>query len=1283
MKFSSLRRTGALLLALTLVCSLLTLPVAAADEIRVRLNNPNLELKMDGKTSDTISVGQMSSGDKRFEDDEVDITYKAEPEDTISVDSSGVVTALKAGSATVTVTVTEKNPQEDTAARTGTATCSVTVIGADVDVDWIELDHETLEMTVGGEDQTLTTIIHPANATNKEIVYESSDLSIVSTVSQNKGILHAVAPGTATITATAKGGDASAACKVTVINAPPKNLTLDKREASVLPGGKVTLTATISPENAFVNKVQWISSSNIPGITVSSASGDSPNTSVASISVANNVEAGTKVTITARIDDEHYHHISDFCVIEVGKTPPPGVVAVDIVNNAQSSNYVDPGKTLQLTANVSPVTAPEAGKVTWKCNDTSIATVNPNTGLVTGVAPGAAIITATAGGLSGTLEIEVSGIELSYLRRSTTGGQGVTVELTPESVVDIYQYRDIVVNYKTYGNARLKTINWESSNPSVAQVVNGRVTGNYPGDNVTITAAVAGTSFSTTFKVRVSEDVAEAITVNMGSDPSYSFANLLTQLNSRSQSKAGDTLDNVYNLKVSTKNGVLYYGYTSPQSPGHGVGGTERYYYQPSGQGQMALRDVTFVPNVGFDGVAVVDYNAVSTNGTTFTGTIRIEATATGDVSYSTGMDEPITFAASHFAAICQSRNGQSIRYITFDLPNSNRGTLYYNYSPDQFSSKVTSTTRYYANSNPSINQVTFVPAAGYMGQTDVTYHCTDSSGATYAGVIRIIVGSGSSSQSNANVEYYTAVNQRQNLYSSDFNNASQRVTDTNLNYIRFDSLPSTNLGRLYLNYSTSSNTGTQAATGRNYYRNTNPRISDLTFVPASGYSGTVTIPYTGVTTSGSSFTGNLVIYVGNYGSRVRYTVAPNQSVSFKAADFNAACRSATGDTLNYVIFNLPSSTYGTLYYQYNATGRTGTPASSTTGYYYSGGNRLLDDLSFAAGSNTGTTTFRYTGYSTQRDSFTGTVEIQITGGGTGTGTSGSSIHYTGSSAPISFRSSDFQSACQATLGTTLTSVQFDRLPDIGHLYQDYSGPAQTGANVASGTRYGIQDLDRISYLPKAESQGLVTIPFTAFDAQGGNYSGVVSIQLSSTYCTTPFTDVAGIMDWARPSIEFLRRSGVTNGYSDGTFRPLQNISRGEFTLMLCRAFQFPTTGTSGFSDVPASSVYAGAIGSARSLGIVQGNNGLFRPSQPITRQSAMTMIYRAMNAAGKAVPDASTGLLSNYVDGGQVSASSRTAVASLIQLGAVKGSADMRLNPTSSISRAEMAVILHRVLAQ
>lgn len=1373
MKSRFLRRAGALLLALALACSLLAMPAAAVDPVTVTgvtLDRTSLSLELGKPGAQLTATTEPEGGD---------VTWTSTNESAATVNGSGFVTPVAAGSTTIR-------------ARSGSAfaVCAVEVTEPKTLVTRVTIAPDSLDLVIGGTGR-LTASVQPDEATDKSVTFTSSRPDVVNVTTY--GNLTALAAGTAIITATANDGSGkSAECFVTV-SARPTRLSLKVTSLNLSLNDEYDLLSEAvfeGSEEVLKQGIEWFSD-NPSAVSVNRSSGKVR---------VNRAAVGTQVTITAQaVADRTKDAI---CIVTVVGARPPEVSSVTITSpNSDGFRYVDPGSSFTLTALALPAEAPEADRIlSWSSSDRSVATVD-QTGKVTGVAPGEATITVQAGGSGGpsaTRDIEVSGIKLSYLRRSAGGGQGTTVELDKDSVVDIYQYRDISVTTRTYGEAKNKSINWESSNNTVAQVIAGRVTGNYPGDNAVITASVASTGYSASFKVRTLEDVADAITVSMGSSPSYSFSNLMGQLNSRSQSKAGGPLDSVSSLKVSTENGVLYYGYTSPDSPGHGVGGTERYYYQPSLQGQMALRDVTFVPLPGFDGTAIVNYNAVATNNVTFTGTIRIEATATGDVAYSTAVDRPVAFAAEHFTAVCKGRTGQAVRYITFDQPAASRGTLYFNYSPSgQYSPKVDSSTRYYVSSNPSIDDITFVPAEGFAGEVDIAYRCTDSSGASYTGTVTVTVYSPDGS-TTGDVEYSIGRNQRQDFRASDFNDACQRAIGGTLDYIRFTDLPGSGSGILYLNYTSSSST--RVATNRNYYRNSTPRISNISFVPARDYSGTVTIPFTAANTSGTTFSGELVIHVddgvgtvhystprnqavtfdaadfndasrringaalnyvrftglpsssagtlyqsysssGSTGSRVStgtnyrrsgspslssvtfvpasgyngtvtipftayddnggrfegtvtiavgasgrtisYSTTANGSVRFDGADFNSACRSATGDALSYVRFDLPASRYGTLYHQYNRSSRTGDSVSSSTSYYYSGSSsnsrRLISDVSFAASAATGTVTFDYTGYSTRGESFSGTVEIQVSA----SNTVSTNILYTGSSTPVSFRSSDFQNVCQTALGNPLSYVQFSSLPSVGHLNQNYSGPAQTGTGVSTVTHYGTQDLDQISYLPMAEYQGTIRIPYTLYDTQGGSHSSSVEIQLSNSYCSASFSDTASGWDWAKPSIEFLRYSGITNGYSNNTYRPSRSISRGEFTLMVCRAFQFPTTGSSGFPDVPADSVYAGAVASARSLGIVQGNNGRFQPDLPITRQSAMTMICRAMEAAGQAVPAADTSLLASYSDGGRVSAFARPSVAALVQMGAVRGNSSMRLNPTAAISRAEMAVVLHRVLTR
>lgn len=1385
MKSQTFRRAGSLLLALALFLSLLTVPAAAEDPDRifkVEMLQGSLALKR-GETG-TLQVqvdGDNPAGKTvSWSSDSSAVTVPASSTTDSAGEASVMVTAAASGQARITATVGDKS-----------ASCTVTVT---VPATRISLGASSLTMDRGEERDLPQVYLTPADST-ETVTWDSADKTVVTI---QGGRLCAMGPGQTTVTATTKDTGRTASCTVTV-NAfirptvPDVSIELDQTAASIPIGSTLTLKATVTAGEDVSKQLSWDSTSSRVRVDWSPI-----DSSVATVSLYN-AKAGDMATIIAT--SEANPAVTATCVVRVVGSLPPKVTDVIITTRATNDGqtYIDMGDQPVFEAQAEPSTATEEDRrITWTSSNPSIASIDRNTGKVTPRAPGEATIIAQAGGSEGPTaerKIEVSGLLLNYVKKSTSGGKGETIPLREDTVVDIYQYRDISVVYTAFGNARNKAINWESSNNTVAQVLGGRVTGNYPGDNVVITATAAGTNCQAKFKVQVLEDVAQAVTVNMGSEPSYSLSGVLSQLNTRSQEKAGAPLDCVYSLKVSTENGVLYYKYTAPETPGHGVGGTERYYYQPTGQGQMALKDVTFVPLPGFDGTAVVDYNAVSTNGTTFSGTIRIEATTTGDVSYATAMDQPVKFSAEHFSAVCKGRTGRAVGYVTFGLPSSSRGTLYFNYSPTgQYSPKVNNSTRYYVSSKPTIDDITFVPAKGYVGDVDIPYRCTDSSGSSYSGTIRVRVY-GANGEGSSNVEYSLGRNQRRSLNAADFNDACQRATSGTLNYIRFTSLPASSAGTLYLNYNSSSSA--RVAADRSYYRNSTPRISDITFVPASGYSGTVTVPFAGTTTTGATFSGDLILHVdegagtvhystpkgqavtfsaadfndagrgvtgrtldhirftsvpassagvlyynyydsssyrvstgtdyyrnsspsisnltfvpaggyvgtvtipftgydedsvrfngsvsisvgGGGGQIISYTAAAGGSVRFNASDFNSACRSATGEALSYVRFDLPSSQYGTLYHQYNSAGRTGNAVSSGTGYYYSGNSRLVGDVSFAASSSaSGTVTFGYTGYSTQGSSFTGTVEVTISG----SAATSSVIRYTGSAAnPIPFRGSDFQNACQAALGNPLSYVQFNTLPYAGRLYQSYSGPARTGTAVNSTAHYSASQLSQISYVPKAEYQGTLTVGYTAYDTQGGSHSSTVELQLSNSYCSATFADTASGWDWAKPSIEYLRSSGITNGYGNNTYRPGQSISRGEFTLMICRAFQFPTGGSSGFPDVPASSTYAGAVASARDLGIVQGNNGLFQPDRPITRQSAMTMICRAIEAAGQSLPEADAGLLASYADGAQVSAFARPSVAALVQMGAVRGNTSSRLNPGAAISRAEMAVILHRVLTR
>ena len=153
------------------------------------------------------------------------------------------------------------------------------------------------------------------------------------------------------------------------------------------------------------------------------------------------------------------------------------------------------------------------------------------------------------------------------------------------------------------------------------------------------------------------------------------------------------------------------------------------------------------------------------------------------------------------------------------------------------------------------------------------------------------------------------------------------------------------------------------------------------------------------------------------------------------------------------------------------------------------------------------------------------------------------------------------------------------------------------------------------------------------------------------------------------------------NGVGNGGFGPGQRVLRRDFVVMLCRAFGFDSYNTYSFPDVPTNAYYSRAIAAAKELGVISGNGTNFMPDGQLTRQDAMVMIKNALDAAGWSVNASSTAILNQFSDGGAVSAYARDAVSALVQLGAVSGDGNGRLNPRSTITRAEVAVILHYIM--
>ncbi len=118
---------------------------------------------------------------------------------------------------------------------------------------------------------------------------------------------------------------------------------------------------------------------------------------------------------------------------------------------------------------------------------------------------------------------------------------------------------------------------------------------------------------------------------------------------------------------------------------------------------------------------------------------------------------------------------------------------------------------------------------------------------------------------------------------------------------------------------------------------------------------------------------------------------------------------------------------------------------------------------------------------------------------------------------------------------------------------------------------------------------------------------------------TNDFSDVAA-GSWYNNAISTCAKAGLVNGYSDGTFKPDQSITRAEFATIAARFLDEEITGAGaeGFADIEGHWAETNILRAAEA-GWVNGDNGRFRPDDYISRAEVMTIVNRMLNR----VPDA------------------------------------------------------------
>lgn len=441
-----------------------------ANNIKLNYSSINLNVGSTKRLSASFSPENVSNKT---------INWTSSDSKIATVDISGLVTANKVGTATITAFNRSSGKK---------ATCTVTVKQP---IKSISLSDTSKTLNIDGS-YTLTVKYNPSNASYQKVTWSSSKPNVVS-VDKNTGKLTAKKIGTATITAkAADGSNKTAKCSVTVKRLV-KSISLNRKDLSIKVGNSFDrLKATVNPSNASNPNTSW-SSSNSKVATV-----DRGKVTTKKVGTA---------TITATAQDGSKKKAT--CTVNVWQP-------VTWIKMSKTSITLNKGKTFTLTATAYPTYA-KYRDISWSSSNPSVATVNSK-GKITAIKKGSATIKAkTKDGYSKTCKVKVTQ-PVEYITISKSGftiSKGKSYKLTAKVHPS---------------NASNKDISWSSSKSSVASVKDGKVTAKKVG-NASIEAKAKDGSGKKAYcnvaviQIRVkSLDIKSSMHINKGSSKRIDYS---------------------------------------------------------------------------------------------------------------------------------------------------------------------------------------------------------------------------------------------------------------------------------------------------------------------------------------------------------------------------------------------------------------------------------------------------------------------------------------------------------------------------------------------------------------------------------------------------------------------------------------------------------------------------------------------------------------------------------------------------------------------------------------
>ncbi len=190
---------------------------------------------------------------------------------------------------------------------------------------------------------------------------------------------------------------------------------------------------------------------------------------------------------------------------------------------------------------------------------------------------------------------------------------------------------------------------------------------------------------------------------------------------------------------------------------------------------------------------------------------------------------------------------------------------------------------------------------------------------------------------------------------------------------------------------------------------------------------------------------------------------------------------------------------------------------------------------------------------------------------------------------------------------------------------------------------------------------------------------GVVSqLNVPPAAAAEDFRDVSEEY-WASDSIQRLSEQNIVNGYKDDTYRPGENMNRGQTAAMLANAFDLEVdpSAEAPFDDLTEESYFTPAAAAIKKEGLIKGreNNTQFAPAMELSREQMATIMVRAFDL--EEIEGSGAGI----TDLEEANESHRNNIEILAQYD-ITSTEDGSFRPLESVTRAQFAVFLERALA-